>query len=178
MHDSVALTAFEARVSEAGLTVRYRVSNGGDGQVWLFNQLFEFGLAGHEIVPNRAYARLEGSTLVLAKSWREVPDHIDVEVPEVPFLTALAPGESFEETFTVQVPVAADDPYAPQPSGSAVVGSLRLELGWAGQELVPREGRTVRGPAILAHHKDARRLQQLLVATSEMEIQTAIEKPG
>ncbi len=177
MPDTVHLAAFEAQVQGAQLTVSYRVTNGTAESVWLFNRLFERGLAGHEPQVDKAYTRLDGDTLVLTKAWREVPDHLDVEAPEVPFLTPLAAGASFEERFAVQVPVAAVDPYAPQPAGSTVAKDLRFELGWAGPALVPREGRTPAGPAPRAHHRDARKHQQLLVGTAKVEVATAMAVP-
>ena len=58
-----------------------------------------------------------------------VPDDLDVEVPEVPYLTELPAGGRFEETFRLAVPVAGHDPYVAPGAGSAQAKRVRLEVG-------------------------------------------------
>jgi len=62
----------------------------------------------------------------------EVPEDIDVEAPEVPYATPIAPGESFAETVIVPLPIDSRDPYRQQPAAESpsLVDRFTFALGY------------------------------------------------
>lgn len=117
VEDDVVLELARLDVRASELVLSFRVTNNGSVAAYLLNALFHRrGAAGWEVDRNLVYASVdEGSILQLKKQLVEVPEDIDVEYPEVPFATPLAPGAVFEETVVIPLPVEPADPYRPQP---------------------------------------------------------------
>jgi hypothetical protein len=87
--------------------------NGSGKEVYLFNVLFSTDVAGHrKIDRGKVYRMLEGNLLHLSKTMIPVPGFLEVEMPEIPYLTPLRPGESFAEEITVECPAREQYPYA------------------------------------------------------------------
>ena len=65
--------------------------------------------------PDRVYVAWQdgaaGTTLRISKQLWPTPEHVDVNSPEVPHLTRLAPGEVLEETLELERSLRLDHPY-------------------------------------------------------------------
>ena len=114
--DRVSLTIPTVEVASDALTFTYVVVNGSPDRAFLVNQLFHRrGAAGFQVDSNLTYARVgPGPTLHLCKQLIEVPEDLDVEAPEVPYVTPVAPGSSFSETIRLEFPIGPHAPYRAQ----------------------------------------------------------------
>ena len=133
VEDGVSLAVAGARVTRSALAFTYRATNGSGVQLHLVNRLFHRrGAAGFLVDPNLVYASLdEGGMLVLRKQLMEIPEEIDVEAPEVPYVTPVAPGVTFSETVRLTLPIRPRDPYLPQPEGEPhTVSQFTFALGY------------------------------------------------
>jgi hypothetical protein len=131
--DGVRLDVPVLRSSEDHLALRYVVANDSDWPVWLVNGLFHRrGAAGFEVDPNLAYCHVANDVLLLRKQLVEVPEDLDVEAPEVPYLSRLDAGEEFAEDLRIPFPVEPRDPYHPQPRASEPywVNHVTFALGY------------------------------------------------
>ena len=114
--DGVSLALPAVAVASDALIFTYVAVNAGPDRVYLVNQLFHRrGAAGFQVDPNLAYAEVgQGPTLHLCKQLVRVPEDLDVEAPEVPYVTPVAPGSSFSETVRLAFPIGPHAPYHPQ----------------------------------------------------------------
>jgi hypothetical protein len=115
---------------------RYRARNAWTRDLYLFNRLFDTDPTGRRKVdPNRVYVMVEGSVLNASKQLFDVPETLDVEFPEVPYLTRLAPGAAFEEEIRLSLPARETYPYASsraqrQPGEKRVCEQFVFTLGY------------------------------------------------
>jgi len=94
------------------LVLRYSVTNDWGREIFLFNRLFVTDRTGKRTVdPNHVYVSVDGTTLLLGKTLIFVPEEKEVEHPEVPYMTRLESGESFEEVIELKPPVREHNPY-------------------------------------------------------------------
>ena len=116
MDDSVTLTVPTVEVASDALTFTYVVVNDSPDRAYLVNQLFHRrGAAGFQVDSNLTYARVgPGPTLHLCKQLIKVPEDLDVEAPEVPYVTPVAAGSSFSETIHLEFPIGPHAPYRAQ----------------------------------------------------------------
>lgn len=146
MSTSVQLEVSLVSASAGAVTIRYRARNNWNRDVYLFNRLFETALDGKRTLDaNRVYVQVEGSTLKLSKQLFEVPEDVEVESPEVPYLTRLAPAQTHEEEVRVALPIRESYPYASSratqtPGEKRVCEQLVFTLGY----FSAREARWVR----------------------------------
>jgi hypothetical protein len=114
-------------VSSDALELGYEVRNESPHRVFLVNRLPRRSPGGLRIDPDLVYAHLQpGPVLALSKRLIKAPGDLDVEVPEVPYLTPVAAGERFVETLRIALPVRPHDPYRAQPTADTVVTVDRL----------------------------------------------------
>jgi hypothetical protein len=114
-------------VGSDALKLGYEVRNESPHRVFLVNRLTCRGPQGLRIDANLVYAHLQpGPVLALSKRLITAPEDLDVEVPEVPYLSPVAAGERFAETLRIPLPVRPHDPYRPQPTEDTVVIIDRL----------------------------------------------------
>ena len=150
MSASVQLEVSIVSASPGAVTVRYRARNNWNRDVYLFNRLFETAADGKRTLDaNRVYVQVDGSTLKLSKQLFDVPEDVEVESPEVPYLTRLAPGQTYEEEIRLALPVRESYPYASSraaqaPGEKRACEQLVFTLGY----FSAREARWVR-PATL-----------------------------
>jgi hypothetical protein len=154
---AVDLTLDELVVSPSILRVTYTLSNDESETAFAVNRLFERTAEGFVVGTDVVYASLDGDCLIIRKHLVEVPDEIDVEAPEVPYVTAIPAGKAMSETIRLSVPVILRDPYR-RPEASAA-SRLRLAVGVV---VAPdREPRAVGGELRLAY-RDVVRGQHVL----------------
>ena len=125
--NALSLRLSTLEVSSDALELGYEVRNESPHRVFLVNRLPRRSPQGLRIDPDLVYAHLQpGPVLVLGKRLIAAPEDLDVEVPEVPYLTPVAAGERFAETVRIPLPVGPHDPYRPQPIVDTVVTVNRL----------------------------------------------------
>jgi hypothetical protein len=132
MDDGLEAELSGAEVRDGTLYLDYAVQNRSPHRALLANRLYHRVPAGFRVDRNVAYTELApGPVLIVRKQFVDVPDDMDVEAPELPFLTSVPPGERFEETIELALPVPPRHPYAPQPEGPPhEVGAVALALGY------------------------------------------------
>src|SRR5262249_51064587 len=118
------------------LVFRYRARNTWNRDLYLFNRLFETDPTGKQKVdPNRVYVMVEGAVLRASKQLFDVPETVEVEFPEVPYLSKLAAGASLEEEIQLALPARETYPYASssaqrQPPEKRVCEQFVFTLGY------------------------------------------------
>lgn len=94
------------------LVFSYSVTNDWGREIFLFNRLFTTDRTGKRTVdPNHLYVSVSGTTLQVAKTLIPVPEAKEVEYPDVPYMTRLESGDSFEETVELTLPIREHHPY-------------------------------------------------------------------
>ncbi len=132
MDDGIDAELRGAEVRDGTLYLDYAVDNRSPYRALLANRLFRRVPEGFRVDRNVAYTELApGPVLLVSKRFVDVPDDIDVETPELPFLTSVPAGGHFEETVELQLPIGPRHPYAPQPEGPRhEVGAVAFALGY------------------------------------------------
>lgn len=94
------------------LRISYRVTNGSERRIFLTTPLVQIDDDAITPAPGRAYAYLDpdGILHITRRVW-SVPDDTDIYLPEVPRLTEVHPGVSFEDRFDCAAPVEVHYPY-------------------------------------------------------------------
>ncbi len=113
-HNSVSLEAKISR-SDKGLSLDYRINNGSEKAIYVFNVLWEFGSDGKQSpAPNALYTALsDDGTLHFLKGIPAVPKGKRVELKIVPFVTKIEAGAEFHEQFELSEPISEYNPYFP-----------------------------------------------------------------
>ncbi|GAA4051502.1 hypothetical protein GCM10022409_42910 [Hymenobacter glaciei] len=120
------------------LRLHYWVHNHSDLPLYLCNQLYKVITRDHttgELVyavqPNLANVRLESEHVVVGKTVVDVPEWMFVESHQIPCLSRILPGEEWEETFDLSLPLMPYTVYDYSPStGKPVSRKLVFELGY------------------------------------------------
>jgi len=112
MNDHVVLNyQFEKQSDKLGV-LSYRVSNTSNQDIYLFTPLTDFRDGRVQAISSRVYVYWdEPHTVHLTKRIWSVPDDIDVYMPEVPMLTKLPSGKTFEEQVQLPLPLKINFPY-------------------------------------------------------------------
>jgi hypothetical protein len=148
---------FAITVREGSCTLDYTLRNGSDSDLYLFTPITEFRLGASYATPNRVYVFWEDETTIhLTKRLWEVPDDVDVFMPEVPFLTKVDKGAEFNEQVELPLPLLVNFPYrfaASEKSESELrevdqqaektmfsIGLLTADGSWDESALQPLEG--------------------------------------
>lgn len=139
MEELVAIRLSNVDSGPSNLTVTYTVLNGSPEPIYIVNRLFRRGRDGFTVDPDVVYSHRNDKGLVhFKKCLVEVPDDLDVEAPEVPYLTQVGAKSEFSETINVRLPAVPRDPYRPQPTLDRVqeAEGFILELGY----VIPSNG--------------------------------------
>jgi hypothetical protein len=93
------------------LRLAYRIRNGGETRLGLFNRIATLRADGtQDFAPANAYIDLEGRILRIRKQVLPVPPDLKVAGRQLPGLTVLDPGKVFEEGWSVETPVRVCEP--------------------------------------------------------------------
>ncbi|MCK8501512.1 hypothetical protein [Myxococcus fulvus] len=132
--DVVELKVESVSSGPEGLAVSYAVHNGSPREVLLVDGLPEWGPTGYVgLAPERAYVELSGDGAVLLRALVPVPENLDVEAPEVPNVSLLAPGATVSSRLVVPLPLRTSLPYPQGPEATlelSAVRELRLRVGY------------------------------------------------
>ena len=120
------------------LRLRYRVHNISALPLYLCNQLYKTitrdratGELIYGVLSNLANVRLEAEHVVVGKTVVDVPEWMFVESHQIPCLSRLLPGEEWEETFDLALPLMPYTVYDYSPlTGKPVARKLLFELGY------------------------------------------------
>lgn len=113
MQTSLSTSALDCDLRVAGraergaLVLGYEFRNRSARVAFLFNVLHR----GAEADANLIYAQAVGGVLLLSKKIIPVPADVDVEKPDVPYVTRVESGATFREKLDVPVPVKLWAPY-------------------------------------------------------------------
>jgi hypothetical protein len=171
----------EAGVQEEMLSINYRVHNILDQPIYLVNRVFKWSSDGFSVDPTIVYTQLSDGELWLTKAKLDIPENFDVEDPDVPFLTKVEAGETFEESFSLPLPLEPYHAYnqVRRVEEVADFDQLKLVIGWLPGEAVTT--RTTTRPDGLtltsADHMEVSDAQMLLVADLPVTIPAHIQKP-
>jgi hypothetical protein len=170
----------KVEIRDDKLLIYYRVDNGLSEPIYLINRVFRWTSSGFSIDPNLVYTEIIGDRLQLTKAYINVPEDIDVEAPEVPFLTEIAASDRFEENISQPLPLEPYHPYA-QVKPSEVVRTfeqVQLVVGWLPSSKVSAQ--TVNRPEGLTllsvNYTEVAREQKLLLSTLNVKLPTRIQE--
>lgn len=115
----VMLETAITRMDETSLELFYRVTNGLDHPILLTTPLPRVDADAIRPDPQRVYVYVdpEGVLQITKRLW-PVPDDVEVVFPEVPFLTEVVAGGTFEENITLNLPIDVNYPYSTRNSHS------------------------------------------------------------
>jgi hypothetical protein len=180
-NSSPTLSVTKAKVQDSALQLSYRVVNPSDHPIYLVARLFRRSAAGFATDPNLVYTEVKNGALQLTKAMIPVPDHIDVEVPEVPYVVKVEAGKAFDETLQVPVPVEPLHPYAgvKRVAEAHSFAKVELVIGWLADDGVKVDHVTRAGqPAELQiHHQTVATKQHLLTAAVGVAVPARIAAP-
>ena len=171
----------EAGVQDEMLSISYQVHNILEQPIYLVNRVFKWSDAGFSVDPAIVYTQLSDGELWLTKANLDVPENFDVEDPDVPFLTKVEAGETFEESFSLPLPLEPYHAYNQVRRAEEPVSfeQLKLVIGWLPGEAV--NARTTTRPDGLtltsAGHMEVSDAQMLLVADLGVTVPATIQKP-
>ena len=169
----------EIRSDQKGSTllIDYQVSNRLTQTIYLINRIFQWTEKGLEIRSDYIYTEVANGRLRLTKAFIPVPDDVLVEIPDVPYLTAVNGGAVFSEQVKLTLPLEPFHPYDKVDYSDEIhtFDEVDLVIGWLSKgSFNLRQGSTPDGDAILAvHHSEAARSQKLLIGTIGVPVTTA-----
>jgi hypothetical protein len=157
------------------LLIDYQVSNQRDTRIYLLNRIFQWTEKGLEIKAGFIYTEVIGGELRLTKAYLPVPDNVLVEMPDVPYLTAVESGAVFSEQVRLSTPLEPFHPYDQVDYSEDIhtYEGASLVIGWLAEgDFELRRGTTpITGESILAvEHSQAARAQHLLKAAIDLPI--------
>lgn len=92
--------------------IHYLLSNGSRSAIYVFTPLSDYRNNQFLPAPARVYAQMDnGGLLTLSRQLWKVPEAVSVYLPEVPFLTLVAPMSHIQEIISVPLPVIQNYPY-------------------------------------------------------------------
>lgn len=113
------------------LLIGYEFRNRSDKTAFLFNVLHRTGPSGGpETGSNLVYIYQSSGSITLAKKIFPVPPDVDVEKPDVPYVTRVEPGQVFRERFTLPLPLKPWAPYRGYPAPTMSEAAVFFELGF------------------------------------------------
>ena len=147
--DQIASETLQAENADCSLTVtlefaadalhvQYNVRNRGILPIYLLNRLWNnirrdstTNVQVFETLPDLATIQVDPTEVVISKTVVDVPYLMLVEVRQIPCMTRVDPGDSYEETIHLSLPLMPYTVYERAGSlGSAVLRNLRFELGY------------------------------------------------
>lgn len=147
-----------ARATPERATIRYRFTNNGDRNDYLFHRLWEE--IGSDLVfrtsVHRVYVEVIAEGVLLSKKAVPIPPNMAVEHMNLPCMSRIAPGESLEEEVEIPLPLWPHTPYLRYTDKKLAVEPSPLDAWFeVGFLAVPPEGdrlamavSTTEGPAL------------------------------
>lgn len=119
------------QATPSSLVIGYEFRNRSSKTAFLFNVVHRTGPSGGpEASADLAYTLRTGPEVTIAKRIVPVPANIDVEKPDVPYVTRVEPGGLFREKFTLPLPLKLWNPYPGPSAPPAPELAAYFELGF------------------------------------------------
>ena len=119
------------QASSGSLLLGYEFRNRSNRTAFLFNVVHRTGPSGGpEADPNLVYVQPAGQAVVLGKRIFPVPQELDVEKPEVPYVTRVEPGGVFVEKLSLMLPLRVFSPYPQVQTAVPAEAAAYFELGF------------------------------------------------
>ncbi|MEZ4297452.1 MAG: hypothetical protein R3B70_20990 [Polyangiaceae bacterium] len=131
----------------AHLSIRYRIKNTGPATAYLLNRAHRTDSTGApQIDKDFAYVYVTAQGVTVEKAIPEIPAGLAPTEPVAPHVTPVRPGDTFEETVSLPLPLTDSRPYRGRPPGSEriEVDTVRFVLGY----MRGPEGTTERSMAV------------------------------
>lgn len=131
-HDGLALET-KVTADDKHLFVHYTVKNTEATTAYLLNLVDLPDAKGFTRVhKDNAYVYVDGSDVLVEKAIPAIPPGVRPYEPVTPYMTALRPGASFEETVELPLPIHDSRPYRGGPPGDEQVRveAVRFSLGY------------------------------------------------
>jgi hypothetical protein len=120
-------------VASTVLGIEYSVQNTTPNDIYLFDRVFTRAATGEPVIdPGLAYRRLQDGTLVVERVLQPIPPGQKVEVPDIPYMTRVAPGETRQGRITFKAPVSEFGAYYDGPRDGKLhqVDQVVLRIGY------------------------------------------------
>lgn len=167
---------------EDRLAIRYRVYNDSGQSIYLVNKVFRWDKTGFSVDPSITYTQIIDGELWLTKANLPVPENFDVEYPDVPYLTKVDPGTTFEEQFTLDLPLEPYHAYreVERSAAPASFDQVKLVIGWIPEDKVT--ARTTTRPDGLTltagQHSEIAQNQQIIITDLGVSVLAFIQMPS
>ena len=130
------LTVTATHLPTGQLGLRYQVQNQSEQALYLCNQLYELPAGGSpspfpQLDPNLVHTQVDPAGVQLDKAVMDLSFRDDVRVLDVPYLTQLLPGHSYEQTLHLVLPLLPYRVHGSRPSQAPPASlPLRFSLGY------------------------------------------------
>ncbi len=130
------LTVTTTHLPEGRLDLHYQVQNQGELTLYLCSQLYELPAAnGAEtsprLAPNLVHVQVEQEGVHLDKALMDMSFRDGIRVLDIPYLTQLLPGHSYEQVLSLALPLLPYRVYGSRPGEAPPVPlPLRFSLGY------------------------------------------------
>jgi hypothetical protein len=134
------------------IVVSCRLINRGAEDLYIFDALYK--VEDDKVVSDPAliYTVIQNQSLTLFKGVLEIPEGLQVEIPDVPYGRLLKSGQQYSTTFSVPVPVPYNNPYDfEEEEGFVVCEEVRFRIGYAGAASLKTEPKSIRLGAETLH---------------------------
>lgn len=129
--DARAVLDVDLQIAGDVLSIAYAVHNRSGSPLYLFNLLHDgYGPQGYRVSRDRVAIELRADSIVVAKKLVPIPDDMEVEAPNLPCMTLVAPDGRYAETLAVPLPLVPWTPYRRCRGTVARERSLVFELGY------------------------------------------------
>jgi hypothetical protein len=119
------------QATPTSLLVGYEFRNRSNRTAFLFNVVHRTGPSGGpEADANLLYVQPAAGSVILGKRIIPVPPDVDVEKPEVPYVTRVEPGEAFRERISLMLPLRIFTPYKQRTPVQMTEAAAYFELGF------------------------------------------------
>jgi hypothetical protein len=116
------------------LHIVYRIRNRGAEPLYLCNQLLQDPTSGHEAVQvssQAAHVQVDDTGVQVLQAVVDVSVREGIRVLDIPYLTLLPPGQHYEQTLVLPLPLVPAKVHGARPAQSpAALLPLRVTLGY------------------------------------------------
>jgi hypothetical protein len=156
------------------LDLHYQVQNHGESALYLCSQFYELPAtdeadASPQLTPNRVHIQVEAAGVHVDKAVMDLSFHDGIRVMDIPYLTQVLPGRSYEQALSLELPLLPYRVHGGRPGQAPPVAlPLRFSLGYFKGEAGITASEVVAGiyQAALSHNRE----QQVLTVGPFQEL--------
>jgi hypothetical protein len=120
-------------VASTVVGIEYSVHNPTANDIYVFDRVFTRAASGEPVIDaGLAYRRLQDGTLVVEKVLQPIPPGLKVGIPDIPYMTRVAPGETRQGRINFKAPVTEYGAYYDGPHDGKLhqVAQVVLRIGY------------------------------------------------